>query len=120
MPKRKCSEINQNVGRRLKQCRVACGLTQEQVAGVLNINRTTYTKYETGVSEPSHELLRQIVEIFGTDFNSILGGEDSFEHNVFDAKMPMYNLTRDEQQLVAFYRTMKTTKRKKLMILLMV
>ncbi|MCQ2515188.1 MAG: helix-turn-helix domain-containing protein [Ruminococcus sp.] len=106
MPKRKCSDINQNVGRRLKQYRVACGLTQEQVAAVLNINRTTYTKYETGVSEPSHELLRQIVEIYGTDFNSILAERGSFEHDVFDMKMPMYNLTRDEQQLIAFYRTM--------------
>lgn len=106
MPKRKCSEINQNVGRRLKQYRLACGLTQEQVANVLNINRTTYTKYETGVSEPSHDLLQKIVTIFGTDFNSILGEKDAFEANVFDMKLPMYNLTKDEQWLVSNYRVL--------------
>lgn len=106
MPKRKCSEINQNVGRRLKQYRIACGLTQEQVASVLNINRTTYTKYETGVSEPSHDLLKKIVSVFGTDFNSILGEKDTFERNVFDMNMPMYNLTKDEQWLVSNYRVL--------------
>lgn len=105
VPKRKCSEIDKNVGRRLKQYRVACGLTQEQVASVLNINRTTYTKYETGVSEPSHDLLGRIVSLFGTDFNSVLGEKDRFEGSVYDTKMPMFNLTKDEQRMVAGYRS---------------
>ncbi len=105
MPKRKCSEIDKNVGLRLKQYRIACGLTQDQVASVLNINRTTYTKYETGVSEPSHDLLGRIVSLFGTDYNSILGEKDCFESNVFDMKMPLYNLTREEQRIIAGYRT---------------
>ena len=105
MPKRKCSNIDKNVGRRLKQYRVACGLTQDQIASVLNINRTTYTKYETGVSEASYELLGRIVSLFGTDFNSVLGEKDRFEGSVYDAKMPMFNLTKDEQRMVAAYRS---------------
>ena len=61
---------NSSFALRLKQHRELCRLTQQQVADILNINRTTYTKYETGVSEPSHEVLRKIVSIFGTDYNT--------------------------------------------------
>lgn len=105
MAKRKISKVDPVIGRRLKQYRVACGLTQDQVASILNINRTTYTKYETGVSEPSHELLGRIVSLFGTDFNSVLGEKDMYEGSIFDNKMPMFNLTKDEQNIVIALRS---------------
>lgn len=103
MPKRKCSEIDKNVGLRLKKYRDLCGLTQEDVAAVLNINRTTYTKYETGVSEPSYDLLGRIVSLFGIDYNTILGGEDSAVA-VADCGMVLNSLSDDEKNLIANYR----------------
>lgn len=106
MPKRKCDIVNQTIGQRLKMYRTSCGLTQEQIAAVLNINRTTYTKYETGVSEPSHDLLKKMVAVFGTDFNAIFNDNDTFETDVFDGKLPMYNLTHKEQNLVGAYRAL--------------
>lgn len=105
MAKRKISKVDPAFGRKLKQYRVACGLTQDQVASVLNINRTTYTKYETGVSEPSHELLGRIVSLFGTDFNSVLGEKNKYEGSIFDNKMPMFNLTKEEQNIVIALRS---------------
>lgn len=105
MPKKKVSKVNPMYGRRLKQYRVACGITQEQIAEKLNINRSTYTKYETGVSEPSFDLLSRIVSIFGTDFNSVLSEKDMYEGSIYDSKMPMFNLTKDEQDIVIALRT---------------
>lgn len=104
MPKKKVSKVNPMYGRRLKQYRVACGITQEQIAEKLNINRSTYTKYETGVSEPSFDLLSRIVSIFGTDFNSVLSEKDMYEGSIYDSKMPMFNLTKDEQDIVIALR----------------
>lgn len=104
MPKKKVSKVNPMYGRRLKQYRVACGITQEQIAEKLNINRATYTKYETGVSEPSFDLLSRIVSIFGTDFNSVLSEKDMYEGSIYDSKMPMFNLTKDEQDIVIALR----------------
>lgn len=105
MAKRKISKVDPVIGRRLKQYRVACGLTQDQVASILNISRTTYTKYETGVSEPSHELLGRIVSLFGTDFNSVLGEKGMYEGSIFDNKMPMFNLTKEEQNTIIAFRS---------------
>ena len=80
MPKRKRSNIDASVGLRMRYYRIQCGLTQQQVADALKINRTTYTKYETGVSEPSHELLGKIVKMFGIDYDAIHDAQctDSF------------------------------------------
>ena len=99
---------NSSFALRLKQHRELCRLTQQQVADILNINRTTYTKYETGVSEPSHEVLRKIVSIFGTDYNTLLGNGSSFLPIVQDPddSLKLYNLSNDEKKLLIAYRAM--------------
>lgn len=48
------------------------GLTQQQVADQLYLSRSTYTKYETGVSEPSLSILRKIIDLFQVDYNTLL------------------------------------------------
>ena len=107
---------NNSFALRLKQHRELCRLTQQQVADILNINRTTYTKYETGVSEPSHEVLRKIVSIFGTDFNTILGDEAPFKKTVVqDPDLQLYNLSNEEKMLVIAYRTMSDSDREKIL-----
>ena len=42
------------------------------MADKLNINRTTLTKYETGVTEPDFERLKLICELLDVDYNTIL------------------------------------------------
>ncbi|MBR1481609.1 MAG: helix-turn-helix transcriptional regulator [Ruminococcus sp.] len=55
----------------LLKYRKRANLTQTQIAELLGINRTTYTKYETGVCEPSLQTIEHIAEIFGTDINTL-------------------------------------------------
>ena len=64
MPKRKISTVDETIGRNLVYYRRLEGLTQQQVAQQLSINRSTYTKYETGVSEPSISIIRQLAQLF--------------------------------------------------------
>ncbi len=116
MPKRKCSSIDLSVGQRMKYYREQCNLTQQQVADVLNINRTTYTKYETGVSEPSNDLLGKICAIFGVDYNSILAGSDSLSAKLADSddELKMNTLSSDERMIIADYRTLPPEEQKKI------
>ena len=46
--------------------------SQQQMADLLNISRSTYTYYETGNSEPSYDKLKKLADIFDIDFNTIL------------------------------------------------
>lgn len=125
MPKRKCSSIDASVGQRMKMYRGKCKYTQQQIAEVLNINRTTYTKYETGISEPSNDLLGKICAIFGVDYNAILGGydargvslEDSDNVNdafLSDGVLKMNTLSSDERSLIAAFRSLSNEDRTKI------
>jgi len=72
MPKRKCSSIVPSFGQNLIIYRKKSGLTQQEVADKLNLNRSTYTKYETSVSEPSLEILLKIADIFDVEPSKLL------------------------------------------------
>lgn len=56
----------------LKRIRIKKGYTQADLAKLLNIDRTTLTKYETGVTEPDFERLRLLCRILEIDYNTIL------------------------------------------------
>lgn len=52
------------IGKKLKKLRKAEGLTQQQIAEKLNVNRVNYTRYETDVSRPDYETLLAIADFY--------------------------------------------------------
>ncbi len=60
------------VGGNIKHHRCELGLSQQQVADYLNINRTTYTKYEAGVTPIGYYIIIKLASLFNTDFNDLL------------------------------------------------
>ena len=61
---------------RLKDLRIQRGLYQKDIAAMLGVDRTTYVKYEKGCSEPNHEMLQKLADIFNTTTDYILGREE--------------------------------------------
>ena len=104
---------------RLKTARKACGLTQSQVAGILGIDRSAYTYYETGKSTPTLENIRRLAAMFNVDISWLLGmppaedalceGDNAFEADAEISRSGMTDLSKDERQLVAFYRMLKNS-----------
>lgn len=76
--------MNMELSEKLEMLRKQNGLTQKDVADILKINRTTYTKYETGVTEPNVTSLKKLAEIFGVDLNELLSDEDE-GYSAFDS-----------------------------------
>lgn len=104
LPERK--NLETTFAQRLKMCRENCGLRQWQVADILNMNRTTYTKYETGVSEPSQGVLKKLVALFGVDYNTLLGQDNVVSAAFSDSSLPMFRLADKEKELVSLFRDM--------------
>lgn len=48
------------------------GVTQQEVAELLKIDRSTYSYWETGKTEPSIKNLSKLCRIFNIDFNTLL------------------------------------------------
>lgn len=98
-----------NLGQLLKNYRKINQLTQQQVADALNINRTTYTYYETGKTEPSIDTLHKLIKIFGITYDDLLPSDKnclSMRELYFKNDNALFNLTQAEQNVVLHFRTL--------------
>lgn len=60
------------LGEKIKQLRKSKGISQEELASTLKINRNFLSRIETGKSEPTASMLKNIAKIFNVDLNSLL------------------------------------------------
>lgn len=60
------------LGEKIKQLRKSKGISQEDLASMLKINRNYLSRIETGKSEPTSSVLKNIAQIFSIDLNSLL------------------------------------------------
>lgn len=65
-------QSKEELGKNLRSKRERRGLTQQEVAEKLYVDRSTYAYYETGKTEPSVGTLIQLSEIFGISVLEIL------------------------------------------------
>ena len=99
------------LGEVLRYYRDRSNLTQQQVSDLIGINRTTYTYYETGKTEPSIDTLYKLIKIFGITYDDLLPSEknprsnkESFLHALENDAI--YNLTKEEQSIIIAYRSL--------------
>lgn len=62
-----------NFGQILKQLRIAKGLTQNELAKILDVSKSNISKYEAGNVEPNLEVLIRISEYFEVPVDYLLG-----------------------------------------------
>ncbi|MBQ2811907.1 MAG: helix-turn-helix transcriptional regulator [Clostridia bacterium] len=60
----------------LKKLRKSCGFRQEEVAKVLGIDRSAYSYYESGKTEPSVKNLIKISRMFKVDVDALIGNSE--------------------------------------------
>lgn len=64
--------LNEN----LKRLRKSCGFRQEEVAKVLGVDRSAYSYYESGKTEPSVKNLIKIARMFKVDVDVLVGNSE--------------------------------------------
>ena len=105
----------------LRKYREKMELTQKQLAVVLNIDRSTYSYYETGKSVPPVETLIKLARIFNTTVDNLLGYEHEDGEAVND-DTTVYNksrenfalLSEEEQSIIMKYRQLSPEEQAKL------
>ncbi len=71
MPKNALKEKDLIFSNNLAIFRKSLNLTQNEIADSLRINRATYAKWELGCAEPSFNMIRKLVKLYHTDYNSL-------------------------------------------------
>ena len=62
-----------NFGSILKDLRTSRGITQGELATMLDVSRSTVGMYETGGREPDFETMEAIADIFNVDMDYLMG-----------------------------------------------
>lgn len=113
-----------SVGEKLKNLRVFYKMTQDDIAELLNMSRTSFSKYENGASNPPLNVLRKLSTIYNVpieylihdeftslDFND---GGNSEAPDLEEAIRGFSDLTRDEKMFIMKIRLMDKNKIKEI------
>ncbi len=110
------------LNQRLKLFRTASGLTQQQVADVLGLDRSTYAYYESGKTTPDIKSVNKLLKIFNISYYQLVDEMDPTEVTVNDPaaerdedEMHIYELSKAEKRLVIYYRVLSPNQQKDLL-----
>lgn len=120
--------MNESLGHLLKRYRLNCGYSQQAMANALGVDRSTYSYYETKKSMPTIKTISILKKMLNIPYDEIFScfeqenkeTESAMENVIpFDRDFPdrvsVYELPRDEKQLILFYRSLNVENRKNLM-----
>lgn len=68
---------------RLKALRQSMNLPQEQLARLLNVDRSTISSYESSMRQPSLDTLSRIADVFGVSTDYLLGRTNNCSFDAF-------------------------------------
>ena len=92
---------------RLKRLRQSMHLSQEQLARLLGVDRSTISSYESDVRQPPLDTLSRIADVFGVSTDYLLGRTNELSFDVFD-------LTREDTALLYKLASELTEKNRKI------
>ena len=74
--------------KRLREMRMKCGLTQQNMADKLKISLNAYQKYEQAERSPSLDCLVKIADIFDISLDYLLGRDNFIQSHANYADEP--------------------------------
>ena len=87
--------MKENFGERIKRLRYEKGLTQEQVAMLLQVNRKAVSHYENNLREPSFDILIQMADLYRVSTDYLLGVERHYAIYTAGLSDKQYALIRE-------------------------
>lgn len=90
------------IGARIKELRIRRGLTQDQIAVKLNMDRANFSHYERDTASPPSVMLGKIADILNTSTDYLLGRTelDLIDDNVRALARDIQDLADGDQDLL--------------------
>ncbi|GAV21852.1 helix-turn-helix domain-containing protein [Carboxydothermus pertinax] len=98
------NSIFKNIGKKLQEARNKNGLTQEQVAKVLGINKVQLSYFENGAREINISLLQKLANLYGYSVEYFLGNEEINEPDIQIA-FRAGDFIEEDLKIVSFAKT---------------
>lgn len=98
--------------RRIKNLRKSRGITQEQLAGYLEVSPQAVSRWETGASCPDISLLPQIAGLFGITVDELLGVNEAGKRREINAIVAETSAMIDKNIMEEPIRTLRAALKK--------
>lgn len=80
------------IGEFLKRLRNEKGITQQELADMLNINNRTISRWETAVTMPDFDILIELAKYYDVSVEELLNGERAEENMEKQTEKALYNI----------------------------
>lgn len=116
------THIQSTLGRNLMMLRKSLSLTQEKVADILKIKRSTYAYYERDIT-PTLDNIKKLATLFDVSVHYLLFGEEESPDVPWNAplgtehdleRMKLRDLKKDESLLIRNYRLLSPQNKEKI------
>lgn len=94
------------LGRNIHKKRVEHGISQEQLAEMLDISRQSVSKWENRLTEPSKKNLNMLAKILGCQLSEMLETKENNIDNNLLVLLGIYWSCEDEQGIKNFFKEM--------------
>ena len=112
---------NYSIGESLRRVRKEHNLKQKDIAEAIGIDRSTYSFYETGKTNPPIETMCALAKIYNVTIGYLIGKEANNPelrvraNAVSSAVDPIALLNEDEQKLLIYYRLAQENSKKEIL-----
>ena len=116
---------NPELGKKLLKLRKEFKMTQDDVANILGMSRTSFSKYENGIANPPLQVMRKLASIYNVgleylifDDNTLIKLHDPQEEDEDSAATPLSRITDlhpIEKEIVGKFRTLSDKEKKKIL-----
>ncbi|MBQ7862790.1 MAG: helix-turn-helix transcriptional regulator [Clostridia bacterium] len=110
-----------SIGESLRKVRKEHNLKQKDIAEAIGIDRSTYSFYETGKTNPPIETMCALAKIYNVTIGYLIGKEANNPelrvraNAVSSAVDPIALLNEDEQKLIIYYRLAQENSKKEIL-----
>lgn len=110
-----------SIGESLRKVRKEHNLKQKDIAEAIGIDRSTYSFYETGKTNPPIETMCALAKIYNVTIGYLIGKEANNPelrvraNAVSSAVDPIALLNEDEQKLLIYYRLAQDSSKKEIL-----
>lgn len=87
-----------------KLLRIERNLTQEKVAQIFNVSKSTIAMWETGRREPNIDKIEEIADFFNVDMKFLRGKQEEKRIVNLDSYQPIVDFTNEEILLIEMFR----------------
>lgn len=102
---------NENLGARIKKQRTIKEMTQQEVADLIGVDRTTYSKYESGKASPNFNTAIRLAAIFGINVSEFSSKCDKELIEFADST----SLCNEEARLLLHFRALSERRKQEVM-----